>query len=122
MSGQETEEQKMDLTYLGAGQAAFIALMGYLVVFIGLILLMIVIIVNGKIMTRAAAREKGARQEKGTAAGAAHHAGNTAAYAAGEIALFDTDPRDAAMVMAILAEALGKPVGEIRFKSIKEVR
>lgn len=41
---------------------------------------------------------------------------------AGELKLYDTDPRDAAMVMAIVADTLGKPVNELRFISIKEVK
>jgi hypothetical protein len=35
--------------------------------------------------------------------------GGKGSRAAGELKLYDTDPRDAAMVMAIVADALGKP-------------
>lgn len=41
---------------------------------------------------------------------------------AGELKLYDTDPRDAAMIMAIVADELGKPLNELRFISIKEVK
>ena len=41
---------------------------------------------------------------------------------AGELKLYDTDPRDAALIMAIVADHLGKPLNELRFKSIKEVK
>jgi len=41
---------------------------------------------------------------------------------AGELKLYDTDPRDAAMIMAIVANKLQKPLNELRFKSIKEVK
>ena len=41
---------------------------------------------------------------------------------AGELKLYDTDPRDAAMIMAIVANKMGKPLNELRFKSIKEVK
>ena len=41
---------------------------------------------------------------------------------AGEVKLYDTDPRDAAMIMSIVADKLGKPLNELRFKSIKEVK
>ena len=41
---------------------------------------------------------------------------------AGELKLYDTDPRDAAMIMAIVADTLGKPLNELRFKSIREVK
>ena len=42
--------------------------------------------------------------------------------AAGEVKLYDTDPRDAAMIMAIVANKLNTPLNELRFKSIKEVK
>ena len=41
---------------------------------------------------------------------------------AGELKLHDVDPRDAAMIMAIVANKMGKPINELRFKSIKEVK
>ena len=41
---------------------------------------------------------------------------------AGELKLYDTDPRDAAMIMAIVADTLGKPLNELRFISIREVK
>ena len=40
---------------------------------------------------------------------------------AGELKLYDTDPRDAAMIMAIVADKLQKPLNELKFVSIKEV-
>ena len=40
----------------------------------------------------------------------------------GEVKLYDTDPRDAAMIMAIVANKLNKPLNELRFVSIKEVK
>ena len=42
--------------------------------------------------------------------------------AAGELKLYDTDPKDAAMIMAIVADSLGKPLNELRFLSIKEIK
>ena len=41
---------------------------------------------------------------------------------AGDLKLYDTDPKDAAMVMAIVADSLGKPLNELRFISIREVK
>ena len=40
----------------------------------------------------------------------------------GEVKLYDVSDRDAAMIMAIVADKLGKPLNELRFKSIKEVK
>ena len=40
---------------------------------------------------------------------------------AGQLKLYHVDERDAAMVMAIVADSLGKPLNELRFISIREV-
>ena len=45
----------------------------------------------------------------------------TAPGAAGKLKLHDVEPKTAAMVMAIVADKLGKPLNELRFISIKEV-
>ena len=43
-------------------------------------------------------------------------------YLVAALADMTTDPRDAAMIMAIVADSLGKPLNELRFISIKEVK
>ena len=40
---------------------------------------------------------------------------------AGKLKLHDVEPKTAALVMAIVADKLGKPLNELRFISIKEV-
>ena len=45
----------------------------------------------------------------------------TAPGAAGQLKLYGTDPKTAAMAMAIVADKMGKPINELRFISIKEV-
>ena len=100
-----------DLINISFGDAALTALLGYLVVFFGLILLMVVVIIMGKIMVSRANKAK-----------AAVPAAPAAPGSAGELKLYDTDPRDAAMIMAIVADALGKPINQLRFISIKEVK
>ena len=45
----------------------------------------------------------------------------TAPGSAGKLKLYNTEPKTAAMVMAIVADKLGKPINELRFISIKEV-
>ena len=109
----------MENGHLGIGTAFVDALLGYLVVFIGLILLMCVVIAMGKIMV--ASTKKAAATVKMTAPAPAA-AKKLAPGSAGEVKLYDTDPRDAAMIMAIVADKLGKPLNELRFKSIKEVK
>ncbi len=41
---------------------------------------------------------------------------------AGQLKLHDVDPKTAAMVMAIVADKMGKPLNELRFISIQEVK
>ena len=108
-----------DLVNISIGTGGVIALLGYLVVFFGIILLMIVVMILGRIMVAKAAREKAAAAAP-AAAPAAPAA--PAPGTAGELKLYDTNPRDAAMVMAIVADKLGKPLNELRFISIKEVK
>ena len=103
-----------DLINMSIGDAALTAVLGYLVVFVGLVLLMCVVMLVGKAMKKKAAPE--------AAAPAPEKAPEPAPGSAGELKLYDTDPRDAAMIMAIVADSLGKPLNELRFISIKEVK
>ena len=45
----------------------------------------------------------------------------TAPGTAGEVKLHNVEPKTAAMLMAIVADKMGKPLNELRFISIKEV-
>ena len=108
-----------DLINISVGDAAMTVLLGYAVVFIGIIMLMILVMFVGDLMFKSAKR-KAAKAP--AAASAAHAAPAAAPGTAGELKLYDTDPRDAAMVMAIVADKLGKPLNELRFKSIREVK
>ncbi len=101
------------------------AVLGYLVVFIGLTMLMCVIIIVGKVMV---AKEKKAAPAAAAPAAAPVPAAPVkkalpaAPGTAGEVKIYDTDPRDAAMIMAIVANKLQKPLNELRFVCIKEVK
>ena len=46
----------------------------------------------------------------------------TAPGSAGKLKLHDVEPKTAAMIMAIVADKMGKPINELRFISIKEVK
>ena len=103
---------------IGIGDAAIVALLGYAVVFFGLILLMIVVTIFGKIFS-----SKNKKAEAPAAAPAAPAAPKpTAPGTAGSLKLHDVDPKTAAMLMAIVADKMGKPLNELRFISIKEVK
>ncbi len=109
---------------IGILDAGIVALVGYAVVFLGLILLMLVVIGVGKIFI---ARDNKAKAAKASAAPAPVEApaaptGPLAPGSAGELKLHDVEPKTAAMLMAIVADKLGKPLNELRFTSIKEVK
>ncbi len=110
---------------LGIGDNLLDAVLGYLVVFIGLSLLMTVVIIVGKIMVAKMKKPAEAPAEKAPAAAAEAAPAapkKLAPGSAGDVKIYDTDPRDAAMIMAIVANKLGKPLNELRFRSIKEVK
>ena len=114
---------------IGILDAGIFALLGYAVVFFGLILLMIVITIMGKAFTAKA--NKTVKTQAAAAAPAAPAAAAAAAApveapaapgSAGPVKLYDTPPKTAAMIMAIVANQMGKPLNELRFISIKEVK
>ena len=107
-----------DLVNISIPTAAGYAVLGYLVVFLGLVMLMCVIFVMGRVMHKET--PKAAPAAAAPAAPAAKSA--PAPGSAGDFKLYNTDPRDAAMVMAIVADTLGKPLNELRFISIREVK
>ena len=107
------------------GEAGVYALLGYIVVFFGLILLMAVVIALGKYFASkdaqmVATAASAAKADAPAPAPAAPKA--VAPGSAGELKLHDVEPKTAAMLMAIVADMMGKPLNELRFKSIKEVK
>ena len=107
------------LDHLGIGDAGIIALLGYAVVFFGLLLLMIVVTVMGKAFV---SKDKKKEAAPAPAAAAPEEPKATAPGTAGELKLHDVEPKTAAMLMAIVAEKMAKPINELRFISIKEVK
>ena len=109
---------------LDIGSNLLDAVLGYLVVFIGLTLLMCVVVGVGKIMVSSAKKKTATVKEAASAPAAAAPAApkKLAPGSAGDVRIYDTDPRDAAMIMAIVADKLQKPLNELRFVSIKEVK
>ena len=99
-------------------QAAIYSLVGILVVFFALILLMGVI----KVLLVATDKKVVESPAAATVAKAPEKPKALAPGTAGDIKLYDTDLRDAAMIMAIVADELKKPLNELRFISIREVK
>ena len=109
-------------SHLGIGEAGGYALLGYSVVFLGLVLLMLVVTIIGKIFIAKDAKAKAAAPVAAAPAAAPEIAKPTAPGTAGELKLHDVEPKTAAMLMAIVADKMGKPLNELRFISIKEVK
>ena len=103
---------------MGLADFSVIAVLGYAVVFFGLILLMIVVSLVGKIFT---AKPKKV-EEVAPVAETAPVEAPVAPGSAGQLKLHDVEPKIAAMLMAITADKMGKPINELRFISIKEVK
>lgn len=133
-------------TYITVTDSLLIALIGIVLVFVVLAVLMLIIWLTGYIFQHSenfAEKHPSAvvkfekfkngfkRKNNGEAA-----TGNAAASAAeesrpaqkefaagtcGELTLIKTDERDAAMIMAIIADATKTPLNQLRFKSIKRL-
>ena len=110
------------LTNVTLPEGAILAAIGYGVVFAGLVVLMLVIMLLGKAFS---AKKKKAAEPAPVAAPVEVEVISDAPLApgsAGELKLYDTPSKTAAMLMAIVADKLGKPLNELRFISIKEVK
>lgn len=115
----------MQLQY-GIGDSFLMSLIGMMVVFLVLIILMISISIISKLA--------GGKKREMVAAPASSPApfpipvpvsGTSGAPvfargSVGEVKTFDVPDHTAAMVMAIVADQMGTPLNELRFKSIKE--
>ena len=100
--------------------AALIVVLGMAVVFFGLILLMFVTKIAGAIINRKNTAAPAAAPAAASAAPAVPNA--PAPGSAGKIALHDVPDKTAAMLMAIVADRTGKPLNQLRFISIREVK
>ena len=119
-----TAAPAVDLVNISIANAGIVALLGYAVVFFGLILLMGVITLLGKAFVAAECKAKAAAAAAPAAApaAAAPVSADPAPGSAGKLKLHDVEPKTAAMLMAIVADNMGKPINELRFISITEVK
>lgn len=115
-------------TKMEIGDAAITALFGYAVVFFGLVLLMGLLYITGAIFSskEKKAAEKKAATEKAVAEKPVEVVPEPepvlAKGSAGHIKLHDVPDKEAAMIMAIVADTLQTPLNELHFISIKEVK
>ena len=106
---------------LPIGEAGLYAILGYSIVFLGLVLLMVVVMIIGKIFIARASKAAKVAVEVPVAVEEPKPQ-PVAPGAAGQLKLHDVEPKTAAMLMAIVADKMGKPINELRFISIKEVK
>ena len=115
------------LNHIGLADAGIIACLGYGLVFVGLISLMAVVILIGRAFSQKKNTPSAAApapQPSAAPAPAAPEtpAGPVAPGSAGHLKIYNVPPKTAAMLMAIVADKMGKPLNELRFISIKEVK
>ena len=103
---------------ISIGTAALIVVLGMAVVFFGLILLMFVTQIAGKIIS---SRKKSEAPAAAPAAAAPAVRPAEAPGSAGQIKLHNVPDKTAAMLMAIVADKTGKPLNQLRFISIREI-
>ena len=110
-----------NLTNPSFGEAALIALLGIGFVFLVLAFLMVILMISAAIF-KAIEKRKQAKAAPAPAEAPAVPAPEKplAKGSCGDLKLHDVPPRDAAMVMAIVADELKTPLNELRFTSIKK--
>ena len=124
--------------HISVTDALLLAVIGIAIVFIVLIALMLIVTIVGKIFDGSEKLQKehpewGEKiasvkakmtfwtKDKAADASAEVVEAVLASGPCGERKLINTDERDAAMIMAIVADSTGTPLNELRFKSIKKV-
>ena len=114
---------------MSIAEAGITAVFGYGVVFTGLVILMIVLYCTGayfksKDAKAKAAADAEAAKKKATVPVVAETKPELplAPGSAGHVKLFDVPDKEAAMIMAIVADKMQKPLNELHFISIKEVK
>ncbi len=124
----------MDLININVGSGLLLAVLGICIVFVGLIFLIIVIFVLSKVVglkktpapavagvAPAPAPVPLAPTTPAPAPAAAPVVKKGIGKSEGTIDIGDVHPRTAAMLMAIVADEAGVSIGELDFKSIKEI-
>ena len=109
----------MEITII---QALGYSILGFAIVFAALIALWGVIGIMAKFFAAKEAKAKAAAPAAPAAAPVPVKEADPAPGTAGEVKLFDVPDREAALIMAIVADKMQKPLNELRFKSIKEVK
>lgn len=121
------EDAPKNAKEMSIADAGITAVFGYAVVFFGLVILMAVLYCTGAIFKKRdekakAANESAAKTAAKNVPAAPAENKPAAPGSAGHIKLFDVPDKEAAMIMAIVADKMQKPLNELHFISIKEVK
>lgn len=115
----------MNFTLFQPSDVSIIEALGYSVLGMAIVFAVLIMLI-GVIKIMEAAMNRNKKEEAAPAAAPsapipAPASAKPAPGTAGELKLYNVEERDAAMVMAIVADKLGKPLNELRFISIREV-
>ena len=105
---------------ISIGSSLGYSVLGICIVFLMLIFLWIVIVILAAVLKRS----RSSKEPEPVPAAAAPVPAAPVACApgsAGDVKLYNVSDRDAAMIMAIVADTTGYPLNELRFISIREV-
>jgi len=103
---------------MGIGEALIIAVSGFMVVFLMLILLWFIIVCINKVVTTVEEKEK-ATEVPVIEDVKTHEPVKQNETYGGKIALYDVDEKTAACIMAIISDTTKIPLNQLIFKSIK---
>ena len=108
------------------GSALAYSLLGIAIVFVALIVLWGIIAIMSAIFRAVRAKNASvlpaAPETPAVPAPAPKAAGELAPGSAGDLMIHDVPEKTAAILMAIVADKMGRPLNELRFISIKEVK
>lgn len=108
---------------MNIGDAGITALFGYIVVFAGLLILMgVMYCMSYFFKTKENAKVTETPNPEMKTQPAPEIKKPVAPGSAGKIKLYDVPDKEAAMIMAIVADTMKKPINELHFISIKEVK
>ncbi|MBR4163437.1 MAG: OadG family protein [Solobacterium sp.] len=103
---------------MGIGEALIIAVSGFMVVFLMLVLLWFIIVCINKVVTTVEEKEKATEVPVIEDVKTPEPVKQNETYG-GEIALYDVDEKTAACIMAIISDTTKIPLNQLIFKSIK---
>lgn len=106
---------------MSIGTGAIYSLLGIAVVFAALAALMVIVVLLYKLTTPKTVEAPVRSVPEPQTSEIVEYGFPEAPGSAGGVKLYDTPERDAAMVMAIVADNLGQPLNKLRFLSIRRV-